>query len=73
MPRTIEVRGTEHRTPSEALQHLDVSGDDVAFTIGGRHFTASRNELERIQLEGIQPTIWHDLKGRLVSIPGKHG
>jgi hypothetical protein len=42
--------------------------------LGGRHFTATSDELDRIERLGIQPTIWtwnHACR-RCMSVPGKH-
>ena len=63
---------TEHPCPSAALQWLDAAGDDVAFTLGGRHFSARRTEYDRLAAM-CQPTTWHDRDGLLVSVPGRDG
>ena len=70
---TITMQATEHTTPHEAIQHCDVSRDDVAFSVGGRVFSATRQEFERVQHQGVQPTTWHDRDGRLFSVPGRNG
>jgi hypothetical protein len=69
--RQITVKGEEHRTPSEAVQHLSVSRHDVALSLGGRYFSVTRAEYERIEALGVQPTTWFDYHGRLTSVPGK--
>ena len=69
----MEIIATEHGNADETVQHLSVSKHDVAFSIGGRFFTATAQEFERIGRAGVQPTTWHDLRGRLVSVPGRHG
>ena len=50
--RTIEIQATEHPTASDAQTELNFSGE-VAFTLAGRHFTATRTELDRIERLGI--------------------
>jgi hypothetical protein len=71
--RTIEIHATEHPSASDALTELNFSGE-VAFTLGGRHFTATSAELDRIERLGIQPTIrtWNHACRRCMSVPGKH-
>lgn len=71
--RTIEIQATEHPTASDAQTELNFSGE-VAFTLAGRHFTATRTELDRIEQLGIQPTVWtwNHACGRFMSVPGKH-
>jgi hypothetical protein len=71
--RTLEIQATEHPTLSDALIELNFSGE-VAFTLAGRHFTADRAELERIERLGIQPTIWSwsQTCDRFMSVPGQH-
>jgi hypothetical protein len=74
MARQIKVDGTEHKTHHQALVELNFSGD-VAISIGGRIFTVTRNELNRIEGLGVQPTSYytHKKTGKIISIPGKHG
>jgi len=70
----ITFRGTRHANAHEAIQHLSVSADDRAISIGGRFFTVTRDEYDRIQCEyGIQPTTWHDHHGQIISVPGRDG
>ena len=70
----IEIRAAEHPNAHEAIQHLCVSGDDHAISIGGRFFTVTDEEYRRIQTEfGIQPTTWRDHHGKIMSVPGRHG
>jgi len=40
----ITIRATEHRSAHEALQHLDVSGDDHAILVGGKYLTLKQAE-----------------------------
>jgi hypothetical protein len=69
----ITTTATEHPTASEAVQDLDASGVDRAFSVGGRFFSGTSAEFERIERAGVQPTTWHDRDGRLVSVPGRNG
>jgi hypothetical protein len=69
----MTVTATEHTTPSEALQYLDAAGHDVAFSVGGRVFSARQGEYDRLEAAGVQPTTWHDYHGRIVSVPGRNG
>jgi hypothetical protein len=74
MNRTITSRGREHATAQDALVELNFSGD-CAIALGGRYFTITREELERLESLGIQPTIFHDHAAthRIISVPGRHG
>lgn len=74
MTRTITVHGQEHATAHDALVELNFSGDH-AVALGGRYFTISRAEMERLQAMGLQPTTFHHhaASGRILSVPGKHG
>ena len=69
--RSIEIRGMEHPSAHDALVELNFTGDR-AISIAGRYFTVSEDEYCRLENAGIQPTTWHDLGGRIVSVPGKH-
>ena len=44
----ITIRATEHPSAHEALQHLEVSGDDHAILVGGKYLTVTKAEAERI-------------------------
>jgi hypothetical protein len=72
--RTLRIQGLEHPNAHEALVELNFSGDH-AISIGGRYFTVSHAELDRIERAGVQPTMWHhhEPTARLVSVPGRHG
>jgi hypothetical protein len=73
--KQILVHGIEHPTASEAIQHVDCGpeGHDVAVSIGGRYFSMTKCEFERLQVEGVTMTTWHDVHGTLVSVPGRDG
>jgi hypothetical protein len=70
--RTITFQATEHDSAHDALVELNFSGDR-AISIGGRYFTVTEAEYERIQEMGIQPTTWHHHEPtcRIMSVPGK--
>jgi hypothetical protein len=74
MTRTITIHGQEHATAHDALVELNFSGDH-AVALGGRYFTISRAEMERLQALGLLPTTFHHHapSGRILSVPGKHG
>jgi hypothetical protein len=74
MNRTLTIHGQEHATAHDALVELNFSGD-YAISLGGRYFTITRAEWERLQLLGIQPTTFHhhEATGRMISVPGRHG
>jgi hypothetical protein len=65
------LEATEHASPAEALQHLDAAGHDHAISIGGRCFTCSTREFQRLEEAGFQPTTWHNHDGQIVSVPGR--
>ncbi len=74
MTRTITIHGQEHASAHDALVELNFSGD-YAISLGGRYFTITRPEMERLQAMGIQPTTFHHHAafGRILSVPGRHG
>ncbi|MCS6954613.1 MAG: hypothetical protein NZM33_17380 [Bryobacteraceae bacterium] len=74
MTRTITIHGQEHASAHDALVELNFSGD-FAICLGGRYFTISRAEMERLQALGIQPTTLHHnmATGRIMTVPGRHG
>jgi hypothetical protein len=69
--RQITIQGKEHENANEALVELNFSGDH-AIALGGRYFTISNSEMERLQAMGIQPTTFHHhaASGRIISVPG---
>jgi threonyl-tRNA synthetase len=46
----ITIRATEHPSAHEAIQHLDVSGDDHAVAVGNKCLTLKQAEVEKIPL-----------------------
>ena len=71
--RQVTIHGWEHKSAHDALVELNFRGDH-AISIGGRYFTVAAAELERLEVDGIQPTTWHhhEATGRIISVPGKH-
>jgi hypothetical protein len=71
MQMRVTIQGKEHATANDALVELNFSGDH-AIALGGRYFTISHSELERLQAMGIQPTTFHHHAptGRILSVPG---
>lgn len=71
--RTIEVKGQEHATRLEALAEAGIDGT-LPISIAGRYFTVTREEYDRLQRNGIEPSAYHDhASGRIVCVPGRHG
>jgi hypothetical protein len=69
--REIKLRATEHRSAHEALQHLEVSGDDRAISVGGKYLTLSQAEADRLATMGVEFAylIHHRPTGRIMTIP----
>jgi len=65
----ITIRATEHRNAHEALQHLDVSGDDHAILVGDKHLTVTHVEMERIAAAGIEFAFLVEHAGQIMTIP----
>ena len=71
--QTITFQGKEHPSANDAVVELNFSGDH-AISVGGRFFTLTDAEYQRLQGLGIQPTTWHhhERSGLLLSVPGKY-
>ena len=65
----ITILATEHRTAHEALQHLDVSGDDHAIFVGDKYLTVAQAEAERIAAAGIEFAYLVEHEGQIMTIP----
>jgi len=65
----ISIRATEHPSAHEAIQHLDVSGDDHAILVGGKYRTVTKAEAERIEAAGIEFAYLVDHHGKIMTIP----
>ena len=67
--REIKLQATEHCSAHEALQHLEVSGDDYAILLGGKCLTVTKAEAERIAAAGIEFAYLVDHHGKILTIP----
>ncbi|MCX7428040.1 MAG: hypothetical protein NTW96_20730 [Planctomycetia bacterium] len=65
----ITIRATEHPSAHEAIQHLDVSGDDHAILVGQKYLTLKQAEVERIAAAGIEFAYLVDRDGTIMTIP----
>ena len=65
----ITIRGTRHPNAHEAIQHLSVSGDDRAITVGGMYLTVTKAEAERLEAAGMPFAYLFDRDGRIITIP----
>jgi hypothetical protein len=69
----ITIRATEHAGAHQALQHLEVSGDDHAILVGGKYLTLKQAEVEKIAAAGIEFAYLVDHQGQIMTIPaGDH-
>lgn len=69
--REIEVRLTEHPTAHEAIQHLSCSGDDRAITMGGRFYSLTQADAEKLEWLGAAFAYLFDRDGQIVTVPAK--
>ena len=65
----ITLRATEHQNAHEAIQHLDVSGDDHAIFLDGKYLTAKQVEVDRVAAAGIEFAYLVDNHGKIMTIP----
>jgi len=65
----ITIRGTRHRSAHEAIQHLSVSGDDHAISVGGTYLTVAKTEAQRLEASGIPFAYLFDRDGQIVTVP----
>ena len=65
----ITIRATEHTNAHEAIQHLDVSGDDHAILLDGKYLTAKQAEVEKIAAAGVEFAYLADHHGKIMTIP----
>jgi len=65
----ITIRATEHPSAHEAIQHLDVSGDDHAILVGNKYLTLKQAEAERIEMAGVEFAYLVDHHGKIMTIP----
>lgn len=67
--KTITIRGTEHRTATDAIQWLAVSNHDKAISVSGRLFSVTAAEFDRLDRIGVVQAQWFVERDRLVSVP----
>jgi hypothetical protein len=69
--REIRLHATEHRSAHEALQHLEVSADDRAISVGNKYLTLSQAEADRLEATGVEFAylVHHRPTGRIMTIP----
>jgi len=65
----ITIRGTRHRSAHEAIQHVSVSGDDHAISVGGTYLTVAKNEAQRLEASGIPFAYLFDRDGQIMTVP----
>ena len=65
----VTIPATEHPSAHEALQHLEVSGDDHAILIGGKYLTAKTPDVEKIAAAGIEFAYLVDHQGKIMTVP----
>ena len=67
--KDIYIWATGHANASDALQHLDVSGDDHAILVHGKCLTLKQAELDRIAAAGIEFAYLVEHNGKIMTIP----
>jgi hypothetical protein len=67
--KDITVEATEHPSAHEAIQHMDVSGDDRAILVGGKCLTATQGEIDKIAEAEIEFSYLVDHHGKIMTIP----
>ena len=65
----ITIHGTRHPNAHEAIQHLSVSPDDHAISVGGMYLTVAKAEAERLEKSGIPFAYLFDRDGRIMTVP----
>jgi hypothetical protein len=65
----ITIRATEHASAHEAIQYLDVSGDDRAIMVGGKYLTVKQVEADRIEMAGVEFAYLVDHHGTIMTVP----
>jgi hypothetical protein len=65
----ITIRATEYPNAHEAIQHLDVSGDDHAILVGNKYLTLKQAEADRIEAAGVEFAYLVDHHGKIMTIP----
>ena len=67
--KDITIRATEHQNAHQAIQHLEVSGDDHAILLDGKYLTLKQAEADRIEMAGIEFAYIVDHHGKIMTIP----
>ena len=67
--KNITIRATEHASAHEAIQHLEVSGDDRAILLDNKYLTLKQAEVERIAAAGVEFAYLIDHHGKIMTIP----
>lgn len=65
----VTIRGTRHKSAHEAIQHLSVSGDDHAISVGGMYLSVPKTEAERLEAAGIPFAYLLDRDGQIMTVP----
>ena len=65
----VTIQATEHQSAHEAIQHLDVSGDDHAILVSDKYLTAKQAEVDRLAEAGIEFAYLVDHYGKIMTIP----
>jgi len=65
----ITLQATEHQSAHEAIQHLDVSGDDHAILVDNKYLSAKQAEVDRLATAGIEFAYLVDHDGKIMTIP----
>jgi len=65
----VTIRGTRHHNAHEAIQHLSVSGDDYAISVGRMYLSVAKAEAERLETAGIPFAYLFDRDGQIVTVP----
>jgi hypothetical protein len=67
---TIQIKGTEFKTPADAIQHASDNEDGfVAIQVGGRYFSLRQAEAHRIEAMRVGFAYLNDQNGVLVTVP----
>jgi len=69
----MTIRATEHSSAHEAIQHLEVSGDDHAILVGNQYLTLKQAAVERIAAAGVEFAYLIDHHGKIMTIPVNDG
>lgn len=65
----ITIQATAHTSAPEAIEYLDVSGDDHAILLRGRYLTVTDTEVQKILRAGIEFAYLVERDGKIMTIP----